>query len=183
MDNQAPLQAPQQNRPLEKTVPIIQGLKLLHLPPSQFPPAPVREAWGPNQHEPTMYMRFESSKRHAALTGQPPQQCLNHHCTQTQAYTSSDRGRERDAVHLPPAPNVAVSHMGLPLLRLPPDFQVRPMQLPRIPPSAPMRFPTVQTVTKGSFPKPHLLRVEPEPSCTVSTTHPNLFNTVRMCKI
>ncbi|KAB5543313.1 hypothetical protein PHYPO_G00077610 [Pangasianodon hypophthalmus] len=164
MDNQAPLQATQQDRPIEKTVPIIQGLKLLHLPPPQSPPAPVREAWGPNQHKPSMYRRPESYKRHAEPTAQPPQRNLNRYSTQTQAYTSSIRGREREVVHLPPAPNMIMSDMGLPLLCLPPDTQVRPIQLPRIPLSAPMRVHTAGTVAKGSFPKPQLLRVEPEPS-------------------
>lgn len=175
MDNQAPLQAPQQNCPLEKTVPVIQGIKLLRLPPPQSPPAPVREAWGPNRHKHTMYRRSESYERHAEPTAQPPQRNLNHYSTQTQAYAASDSGREREAVRLPPAPNVAVSDMRLPLLRLSPDIQVQPIQLPQIPLSAPIRLHTAVTVAKGSFHKPQLLHVEPEPSRSVSTTYLNLF--------
>lgn len=175
MDNQAPPQAPQQYHLLEKTVPIIQGLKLLRLPPTQSPPALVREAWGPNQHKPTLNKISESFKRHAKPAAPPLEQSLHQYRTQTQAYTSSDRGRARQAVHLPPAPNVAVSHTRLPLLRLPPDIQTRPVQLPRIPLSAPIRLHTAGCVPMGSFPKPQLLRVEPEPCRTVSTTHCNLL--------
>lgn len=168
MDNQAPLQPPQQNRPLEKTVPIIQGLKLLRLPPPKSPPAPVREAWGPNQHKPTLYRRSESYDRHAEPTGQPPQGNMNQYSTQTKDYTSSHRRREIQAVHLPPPPSAAG---GFPLLRLPPGFQIRPIQLPGIPLLAPVRLHTAGTVAKGIFPKPQLLHVEPEPSRIVSTTH------------
>ncbi|KAK3549848.1 hypothetical protein QTP86_015286, partial [Hemibagrus guttatus] len=162
-DNPAPQQAPQ--HPLGKTVPIRQALRLLHLPPPQSPPASVREAWGPNQHKPTIYRRSESFKRQAEPT-QRPQWNLNQYSTQTQAYTSLERGREREAVHLPPAPNVAVADMELPLLRLPPDIQMQPIQLPRIPLSAPMRLHTAGTAAMRNFPKPRLLHVEPEPSRT-----------------
>ncbi|KAF4082340.1 hypothetical protein AMELA_G00150710 [Ameiurus melas] len=162
IDSQVPLQAPQQNRPLE-TVPFIQGFKLLRLPSPQSPPAPVREAWGPNQHKPTMYRRSESYQRGAEPTAQPAQRNLNQYSIQTRAYSSSDRGTEREAARLPPAPSVAVPDMGLPLLRFPPNTQVRPIHLPRIPLSAPMRLHT-----SGAVPKPQLLRVEPEPSRTGS---------------
>lgn len=171
VDNQAPLQAPQQNRPFEKTVPLIQGLKLLHLPSAQSPPAPVKEAWGPNQHKPSMYRKSEDYKRYAEPTAQPPQWRPNQNGTQTRAYTSSDRGREREVVRLPPAPNMAVGDMGFPLLRLPPDTQMRPIQLPQIPLSATTRFHTTGSAAEKSFPKPQLLRVEPVPSRTVSTIH------------
>lgn len=170
MDNQAPLQAPHQYHPLEKTDTILQRLKLLRLPPPKSSPVPVREAWGPNKHKPTMYRRSESDKRHAEATAQPPEPSLYQYRTQTQAYTSSYRGRERQAVHLTPAPDIAVSHTGLPLLRLPPDIQMQPIQLPWIPLSAPMRLHGAGTVAKGGFPKPQLLHVEPEPSRTVSIT-------------
>ncbi|XP_058267346.1 ciliogenesis and planar polarity effector 1 isoform X3 [Hemibagrus wyckioides] len=165
IDNSAPQQAPQRNCPIEKTVPIIQGLRLLHLPPPQSPPPPVREAWGPNQHKPAMYRRSESFKRQAEQA-QPPQWNLNQYSTQTQAYHSLHRGREREAVHLPTALNVAVADMELPLLRLPPDIQMQPIQLPRIPLSAPLRLRTAGTASTRNFPKPQLLRVEPEPSRT-----------------
>lgn len=167
-DNQAPLQAPQQNRPFEKAVPIIQGLKLFHLPPPQSSPAPVREAWAPNQNKPTMYRKSENYKK---PTGQPPQWNQNQDSTQTQAYTSLGRGRERKAVRLPPAPNVAVADTGLPLLRLPSNIQMRSIQLPQVPLSAPIRLHTAGTATTRNFHEPQLLHVEPEPSCTVSTTH------------
>ncbi|XP_053501766.1 ciliogenesis and planar polarity effector 1 isoform X4 [Ictalurus furcatus] len=165
IDSQAPLPAPQQNHPPE-TVPIIQGFKLLRLPPPQSPPAPVREAWGPNQHKPTMYRRSESYQRQAEPTAQPAHRNPNQYSIRTRAYTSSDRGTEREAVRLPPAPSGAVPDIGLPLLRFPPSTQVRPIQLPRIALSAPMRLHTAGTVSECVFPKPHLLRVEPEPSRT-----------------
>lgn len=174
IDNSAPQQAPQQNCPLEKTVPIIQGLRLLHLPPPQSPPVPMREAWGPNQQKPTMYRRSERFQRQAE-PAQPPQWNLNQYSTQTQAYNLLHKGREQEAVHLPPAPNVAVADMELPLLRLPPDIQMQPIQLPRIPLSAPLRLHTAGTAATRNFAKPRLLRVEPEPSRTVSPTHINLF--------
>ncbi|XP_060764829.1 ciliogenesis and planar polarity effector 1 isoform X4 [Neoarius graeffei] len=173
IDNQAPLPTPQRNCPLEKTAPIVQGIKLLRLPPpqsqSRSPPAPVREAWGPNWYKPTtgMYRRSEHYRRRAEPTTQAQQRNLNHYSTQTQAYTISETSRrEREAVHLPPAPNAAVSDMGLPLLRFPPDIQVQPIQLPRIPLPTSIKLNTAVTVAKGSFHKPQLLRVDPEPSRT-----------------
>lgn len=154
---------------------MLQGLKLLRLPPPQSRPAPVREAWGPNQHKATMYRRSESYKKSAEPTVQLPQRNLNQYNTQTQSYTSSDRVRQREAVRLPPAPNVEVLGMGFPLLRLPPDFQIRPIQLPRTPLSVSIKQHTAETVARGSFSKPQLLRVEPAPSRTVSTTHLHFF--------
>lgn len=168
MDNQAPLQANQQNRPFKKTVPFVQGLRLLRLPPPQSPPAQVREAWGPNQPKSTMYRSSESYMGRAEPTTQPLNWNLNQYNTQTQSYTSSDRGRERDAVRLPPAHSRP--DMRLPLLHLPPDTQVRPIQLPQIQLPVPMRLETA-----GTFAKPQLLRVEPEPSRNVSTLGLILF--------
>ncbi|XP_026995153.2 ciliogenesis and planar polarity effector 1 isoform X2 [Tachysurus fulvidraco] len=162
-DNQAPLQAPQQNRPFVKAVPIIQGLKLFHLPPPQSSPGPVREAWAPNQHKPTMYRKSENCKK---PTVQPPRWNQNQDSTQTQAYTLLGRGKERKAVRLPPAPNVAVADTGLPLLHLPSNIQMRSIQLPKVLLSAPIRLHTAGTVTTRNFPEPQLLHVEPEPSCT-----------------
>ncbi|KAF7700988.1 ciliogenesis and planar polarity effector 1 isoform X2 [Silurus meridionalis] len=170
VDNQASVPAAQQNRPLDKTVPIIQGLKLLHLHPSHSPPAPVREAWAPIQHKSTTYRRSESQKKNAEPTAQVPQRNLNQYRLQGQPYgqASSDRGRrrEREAVHRHPAFKVSGSNMGLPLLRLPPDTQIQPIQLPQIPLSAPMRPHTAATVSNVSFPKPQLLHVEPDSSRT-----------------
>lgn len=65
--------------------------------------------------------------------------------------------------------------MGLPLLRFPPDIQVQPIQLPRIPLPTSIKLNTAVTVAKGSFHKPQLLRVDPEPSRTVSITYLSLF--------
>ncbi|KAF5893905.1 ciliogenesis and planar polarity effector 1, partial [Clarias magur] len=155
MNIQATLQGNQQNCPLEKTVPFIPGLKLLRLPPPQSPPAQIREAWGPNQTKSTMYRSSENYMGRAEPTTQPLHRNLNQYNTQTQSYTSSERGRERDAVRLPPAHSM--SNMRLPLLRLPTDTQVRHVQLPQI--QLPMRLETA-----GTFSEPQLLHVESDSS-------------------
>ncbi|KAI4892113.1 hypothetical protein NFI96_017897, partial [Prochilodus magdalenae] len=155
--------------PTERTAPVMQGLKLLQLPPPQpallRPPHPVavREAWGPQPHhlnlsqydqESSVIKRTEEGSRRCAET-------LNQHPKQAQLHLPegpSERGAIGGALRLPPAPQP-----GLPLLRFPPAAQTQHIQLPHIPFSVPVKQPILGHTTVGHYPRLHLLRTEPEP--------------------
>ncbi|XP_036450987.1 ciliogenesis and planar polarity effector 1 [Colossoma macropomum] len=186
VENQAPPSALSNGRshdrpvfnPPEMTTPVMQGLKLLQLPPSQSallrPPLPVtvREAWGPqplhlnlSQYESSVSRRAEEDSRRCAEPTAPPAHLnLNQYPKQARLCfpkVPSMREAEKEALRLPPAPQT-----GLPLLRFPPATQAQHIQLPHIPFSATVKQPTLGPTAVGHYPRLHLLRAEPDPPST-----------------
>ncbi|KAL6472327.1 hypothetical protein MHYP_G00185150 [Metynnis hypsauchen] len=166
---------------LKMTTPVMQGLKLLQLPPPQSallrppPPVAVREAWGPqplhlnlNQYESRVSQethsglkRAEEDSKRCAESTAPPRINLHQYPKQAQLRFSdvtSERETEREAIRLPPAPQP-----GLPLLRFPPATQTQHIQLPHVPFSAPVKQPALGPAAVGHYPRLHLLRAEPDP--------------------
>ncbi|XP_017567420.2 ciliogenesis and planar polarity effector 1 isoform X1 [Pygocentrus nattereri] len=168
------------------TTPVMQGLKLLQLPPPQSallcppPPVAVREAWGPqplhlnlNQYESRVSQethsglkRAEEDSRRCAVSTAPPRINLHQYPKQAQLRFSEGRSvreTEREAIRLPPAPQP-----GLPLLRFPPATQTQHIQLPHVPFSAPVKQATLGPAAVGHYPRLHLLRAEPDPPSAYS---------------
>ncbi|XP_072514569.1 ciliogenesis and planar polarity effector 1 isoform X3 [Salminus brasiliensis] len=191
VENQAPLQALSRDRSNDRsifnlpdrTAPLMQGLKLLQLPPAQPsllqppPPASVREAWGPqplnlsrSQHEPSVIRRVEEdrSRRCAEPTAPPSHLNLNLYNQQAQPQypqVSSGKGTVGESLRLPPA-----SHAGLPLLQFPPASQTQPVQLPQIPHSVLVKQSTLGPTAVGQFPRLQLLHIEPDPPSRLPNT-------------
>lgn len=147
-------------------------LRLLQLQPPQpnlpRPPSPVcvpvREAWAPNLHLPSVHSNVLSRSRPSPVcraedTGRtwveasaPPS---SHHLY------NKDRTRGGAEPHFPPAPH----RTSLPLLRFHPDAQ-RTVTLPRIPQPA-------RPVT-AHYPRLQLLRRDPDPPSAVSVRSDDL---------
>ncbi|XP_066507194.1 ciliogenesis and planar polarity effector 1 isoform X2 [Hoplias malabaricus] len=175
VDNQGPSKPPSNVlNPRERTEPLIQGLKLLQLPPPQTtlhrppPPVSVREAWASQplllngQYESSVIKKAEeNNRRRTEPTAPPPHLNLSQYPKQAELRVpegSSERGPVGEIFHLPPA-----THTGLPLLRFPAPAQTPHIQLPHIPLSAPVRQPTPSSAAMAHYPRLQLLRVEPDP--------------------
>ncbi|XP_065120529.1 ciliogenesis and planar polarity effector 1 isoform X4 [Paramisgurnus dabryanus] len=158
------------------------GLRLLQLqptqpslirPPPSPPPSacvPVREAWTPNLHFPSVHTNVlpdqyrPSSVCKAENTGRTwvePSAAPSTLVHRSRYNTEMMRG---GAEHqsFPPGPHRAVPVVGLPLLRFHPDAQ-RPVTLPRIPQPTVPKSPSVGMAGTAHWPRLQLLHRDPDP--------------------